>query len=95
MSAAKAAGKAAMLKGMVHMITGVVRARVVTHPLVLVHVRDVGMTRLVLEVAILFRQMGRALNPVWTAGRGLLAAFFTLSKCGNRSRQQSNQCNLG
>jgi hypothetical protein len=59
MCAAKAASKLAVREGMIHMVARIIFSGVVTNPgFSIVHVRDVGMARLIAEVASRF-------NGVW------------------------------
>src|SRR5579864_4266730 len=82
MSSPKAARKAAVLPGTVEMITGVIAAAIVTHPLtILVHVRRFGMPGAIGETAIFRRtllrtallgagRLARRLHPRWGRSMG-------------------------
>src|SRR5271157_450536 len=72
MPAAKSAGKAAMLEGVVKMIVRVAASRVVAHPALAFHVRNAGVSGLVAVVALGLGRMGCAGECLGAVGRNRL-----------------------
>jgi hypothetical protein len=66
MTAPEPAGEAAVFERVIHVIPGIVFARVVTYPVFSIDVRNVGVAFLVTVVAIRFNRVRLCLHLLWS-----------------------------
>jgi len=85
MPRAKAAGKAAMRKGVIEMIVRIGRACIMAYPAFAIDMRGIGVAGLVAIVTVGLRGMGCAVKGLRSSRwRGLMPSAFVLGKRWDR-----------